>query len=148
VDGGLHIEQNDADGTQLFERGQVRAFQLTENRVAFLDEDNVLWVNEGRLDAEYQPVAKNLLAFQVTNRRLGLIDADGKLLVKEGNLRAEWLELAVGVRSFQLVDMRILMLGADDIYRYKNGSLFQAWTALPYQLPVIVVLNGSLPVTP
>lgn len=148
VDGGLHIEQNDADGTQLFERGQVRAFQLTENRVAFLDDDNLLWGNEGRLDAEYQPVAKNPLAFQVTNRRLGLIDADGKLLVKEGNLRAEWLELAVGVRSFQLVDMRILMLGADDIYRYKNGSLFQAWTALPYQLPVIVVLNGSLPVTP
>ncbi len=148
MDGGLHLEQNDADGTQLFERDQVRAFQLTENRVAFLDEDNVLWVNEGRLDAEYQPIAKNPLAFQVTNRRLGLIDADGKLLVKEGNLRAEWLELAFGVRSFQLVDMRILMLGADDIYRYKNGSLFQAWTALPYQFPVTVVLNGDLPVTP
>ena len=122
----------------------MAAFQLNDNRIAITDSQGSLFVNEGDLNAEWQPMAEDVRAFQLTNLRLGILDSQGRLLVKSGNLRAGWLVVAEQVTSFQLSNYRLLVLHVDGSFRYQEGNLYQPLKALEWDARTVLV-NDSIP---
>ena len=72
---------------------KIRAFQLAGTRVAIMDENGKLLVNDGNLRAEWVPQAEGIQRFQLADNRILILDKNGKWMFKDGDLYQDWKEV-------------------------------------------------------
>jgi hypothetical protein len=94
---------------------RVKAFQLLDWRLAILQEDGTLRVQEGKLSAPFTVVAHDVVAFQLTLTRVGFLQQDGAFRVQAWG--GGTTTTAHDVRAFQVTDDRVGVL-------HRDGSLW------------------------
>lgn len=95
----------------------VLDFQITENRVAILDRDRNLFIQENNISGNWQFLANKIAAFSVSDHRIGFLTEGGDLFVQEGALGNGWVLISNNVLAFQAIDNRIAVVD-------RQGSLF------------------------
>jgi hypothetical protein len=73
-----------------------------KSRIAVLNTNRELLVQEGALDAKWDVVASDVQAFAVSGDRIAVLDGNRQLLVREGGAGSEWVVAASDVQAFAL----------------------------------------------
>jgi len=100
----------------------VTDFRLSGNRIAFLDESNILRVQDGLNDTPTMLTSVPLAQFEILGSRVGIHLASGQFRVTD-NINGAWTELAGSdVREFQLQENLIgYVRDSDGMLRIKEG---------------------------
>ncbi|MCG2786911.1 MAG: M23 family metallopeptidase [Anaerolineae bacterium] len=101
----------------------VLDFQITDTRVAILDQNRNLLAQEGDFGGEWIPLATNVRTFSLADTRLGYLTDQGDLYVQTGALKSEWLLIKNQVLAFQLVDNRIAFVDEQRNLFVNEGDL-------------------------
>jgi murein DD-endopeptidase MepM/ murein hydrolase activator NlpD len=106
---------------------QVSAFQVTDQRIAVLDANSNLQVQEGALTATWKLKQENVKSFSISNHRVGALNQNGQLKILEGKLDGQWFNIAENVAAFQLIDSRIAVLDLQGNLGVQEGPLTFEW---------------------
>jgi hypothetical protein len=106
---------------------QVSTFQIATNRLAVLNVNGVLKIQEGPLTAPWDFELQDVKAFSISDGRVGILSQDGALKIMEGGLNGQWFTVAQNVRAFQLIDSRIAVLDQQGNFTVQEGPLTSEW---------------------
>jgi murein DD-endopeptidase MepM/ murein hydrolase activator NlpD len=101
----------------------VLDFQITDTRIAILDPNRQLLVQENPSAGEWLPIADNVRAFSLADARLGYLTEQGDLYIQAGPLKSNWQLVKNRVLAFQLVDNRIAYLDEQRQFFVNEGDL-------------------------
>ena len=116
-------------------------FQVTGQRIAFLDWDEKLYVKEGELNGDWNLHAENVHTFSISDHRIGYLTANGELFIKQGGLDAEWILLASGVSAFQLNDNRIAITDSSGSLFVNEGDMRSEWNLMAENVKAFQLTN-------
>jgi murein DD-endopeptidase MepM/ murein hydrolase activator NlpD len=109
---------------------QVTAFQVTAHRLAVLNGNGILQVQDGPLAESWELRQEGVKSFSISDHRVGVLTQDGRLKVMEGDLDAQWMNIAENVAAFQLIDSRIAVLDPQGNLTVQEGPLTFEWKAM------------------
>ena len=122
----------------------VSDFQVTDQRLAVIDDKNNLWVKQIGMGDKWNLQAQNVRAFSISDHRLGYLDTQGDLFVKEGSLQNEWTKTANGAAAFQLVDNRIAVLDQQGNLRANEGQINSEYRLMAANVSAFQLTNQRL----
>jgi hypothetical protein len=106
---------------------QVSTFQITANRVAILNANGVLKIQEGTLAVPWVLEEQGVKAFSISDDRVGILSQGGVLKIMEGGLKGQWFTAAQNIRAFQLIDSRIAVVDQQGNFMVQEGPLTAEW---------------------
>lgn len=106
---------------------QVAAFQVTDHRIAVLDGNNHLQVQDGALTDPWELRQENVKSFSMSDHRVGVLNQNGQLKILEGKLDGQWFNIAENVAAFQVIDSRIAVLDSQGNLVVQEGPLTFEW---------------------
>jgi hypothetical protein len=119
----------------------VLDFQITDNRVAILDQNRNLLAKEDIFDDEWLPLAKNVQTFSLADTRLGFLTTQGNLYVQAGTLKNDWKLIKQGVVAFQLVDNRIAFMDEQKNLFVNEGDVFSEFKQMATDVQAFEITN-------
>lgn len=122
----------------------VLDFQITDTRVAILDQNRQLLAKENGLQGEWIPQAENVHAFSLADTRLGYLTDQGDLYVQTGTLKDDWLIVKNQVLAFQLVDNRIALVDEQRQLFVNEGDIYAEYQLMASDLRAFQLSNVRL----
>ena len=122
----------------------VLDFQITDTRVAILDQNRQLLAKENGLQGAWILQAENVHAFSLADTRLGYLTAQGDLYVQTGTLKGEWLLVKNQVLAFQLVDNRIAFVDEQHQLFVNEGDISAEYQLMASDLRAFQLSNVRL----
>lgn len=116
-------------------------FEITDQRIAMLDADRNLFVNESDQRSEWIPQAQQIRSFSISNQRIGYITMTGDLFVKEGELQNKWTMIANSVSAFQLNDNRIAISDSQGNLSVNEGAVNSEWKPMAQHVRAFQLTN-------
>lgn len=101
----------------------VLDFQLTDTRIAILEQNRQLLAQDNSSTGAWFPIAANVRAFSLADTRLGYLTEQGDLYIQAGPLKSDWQLIKNRVLAFQLVDNRIAYLDEQRQLYVNEGDL-------------------------
>ena len=105
----------------------VLDFEISSKRVAMLDAQKRLLINDSGLPDGWLTQAEDVQTFGVSDHRVGYLTQSGDLFVKEGELTGSWTLIQQNVRAFQLTDNRMAVVNAQGVLLSNEGELLSEW---------------------
>ncbi|GLZ40440.1 C40 family peptidase [Actinokineospora sp. NBRC 105648] len=125
-DGVLKVKEGDLEPGWVDIATGVTSFQLHGARIAYT-EGNVLWAQDGALDAPSEQQESGVAQYQLSGDRVAVLTTGGALEVKAGDLGPGWLTVSPNsVTSFQLDSGRIAFAKGGDLYLQEGALSTQA----------------------
>lgn len=103
----------------------VVTYQVVENRVAVLTENNVLWLLDNSI---WIKISENVADFQITRNRIATLSNDNIFRVQSGDWKNQWdLEISE-VQDFSISENRVGALSNSGELYIKEGDFKNEWS--------------------
>lgn len=134
------------------------SIRATANRIAFIDQNNNLYVKEGPKNAPWVLLSRNVYDAELVDNKIFIVNSYFELYAKEGSLYDGWVKLQTDTYDVEVSSNRVIALsnytGYSMTIKAKEGSLYSPWTWIDSvdvdlsepntTMPVIAVANNRI----